>query len=182
MSGRPLGRLLLGIGGSSAATAADLLIHDALTHAQTITVVATPTAARFLPPLPVPVHTDEHWTADPHHPLHVELLEETDLLLIAPATATTLAKAAHGLADTLLTALVLAHGPGCYFHPSMNTHMWNSPAVRRNIATLQTDGHHILDPTPSPSLTNDAPGSAVGPIPGNLLAVLLAHPALHSRP
>lgn len=86
-------------------------------------------------------------------------------MLVAPATATTIAKAAHGLADTLLTALVLAHGPGVYFQPSMNHRVWESPAVRRNTATLRADGHHVLTPDPTAALTDGTPGAAVGPIP-----------------
>jgi len=176
VTGKPFRRLLLGISGSSAATAADLLVRDALRYADTVSVVATPTAvALFLPELRVPVLTDDDWTGDATHPLHVELLEHTDLLIVAPATATTLAKAAHGLADTLLTALVLAHGPGVYFQPSMNHRMWNSPAVRRNTSTLRADGHHVLTCEPTQALTDDTPGSAVGPIPGDTLARVVAH-------
>ncbi|MFJ8745817.1 flavoprotein [Embleya sp. NPDC127516] len=154
----------------------DVPLEDALRYADTVSVVATPTAvALFLPALRVPVHTDDDWTRDRARPLHVELLADTDLLLVAPATATTMAKAAQGLADTLLTALVLAHGPGVYFRPSMNHRMWESPAVRRNTATLRADGHHVLAPEPTSSLTDDTPGAAVGPIPGDTLAEVAAH-------
>jgi phosphopantothenoylcysteine synthetase/decarboxylase len=165
---KPFRHLLLGISGSSAATAADRLLKDAAAHADRITVVATPNASRFLPLLPPPLYTDRHWAAS-SDPLHVTLLDGVDAFVVAPATATTLARAAAGLADTLLCALILTHGPGVVFQPAMNSRMWNSPATRRAVDTLTADGHHVLPPAPTASLTSDQP-NAVGVIPGTVLA------------
>lgn len=168
-----LRHILLGVCGSSAATAADALVEDAHVHARQISVVATPTAvARFLPPLTVPVYTDADWTDEP---LHVTLLRDVDLFMVAPATATTMAKAAAGIADTLLTALILTNGPGVTFHPCMSRRMWDSPAVARAVATLRGDGHYIPQPVPVASLTSDTVGSAVGAVPGTVLAQAVAH-------
>ena len=79
------------------------------------------------------------------HP-HIELAEGADLLCVAPATANLLAKAAHGLADDLLSTLLLAfHGP-MILAPAMNSFMWEKPAVKRNVEQLRADGFLIVDP------------------------------------
>lgn len=106
-------------------------------------------------------------------------MEEVDWFVVAPATATTLARVATGAADTLLAALILAHGPGIYFQPSMNLRMWNNPATRRNIASLTADGHHILPTEPTESLTSDEP-TAVGAIPGTVLSAAASHRGRHA--
>ncbi|MFD6184891.1 flavoprotein [Streptomyces goshikiensis] len=176
MTGHRARHLLLGISGSSSATATAELVADASRYARKVTVVATAAAAElFLPDLPVPVYTDTHWRSSPENPLHIRLLDETDWFIVAPATATTLARAAAGLADTLLAALILAHGPGVYFQPSMNQRMWNSPATRRTIELLTADGHHILHSFPTPTLTSDNPTGGIGAIPGTVLATAAAH-------
>jgi phosphopantothenoylcysteine synthetase/decarboxylase len=177
MSAKPLGRLLLGVCGSSAATATDQLVHAAHGYADHVTVIATPTAARlFLPPLDVPVFTDTDWT---HEPLHVTLPAAADVLIVAPATATTIAKAAAGFADTLLTAAILTHGPGAYFHPCMNAAMWNNPTIIRNVTTLRKAGHHVIEPAPVASLTSEAIGTGVGEIPGDILPSVTIHHQTH---
>jgi phosphopantothenoylcysteine synthetase/decarboxylase len=179
MSAKPLGRLLLGVCGSSAATAADQLVYAASGHADQVTVIATPTAARlFLPPLDVRVFTDADWADEP---LHVDLATASDVLLIAPATATTIAKAAAGIADTLLSAVILTHGPGVYFAPCMNAAMWTSPALVRAVAALRSDGHHVLEPDPVASLTSEVVGSGVGEIPGDVLATVTIHHQTHAN-
>jgi hypothetical protein len=173
MTSTPLGSLLIGVCGSSAAESTGRLVQEALRYADDVTVVATRTAAAlFLPELPVPLYTDEDWI---DKPLHVTLLQKADTLVVAPATATTLAKAAAGIADTLVTALVCTHGPGVYFQPCMNARMWASPAVRRAVDTLRGDGHHVLDPRPVASRSSRTVGSGVGEIPGTVMATVAGH-------
>ncbi|GLW71047.1 hypothetical protein Kpho02_33460 [Kitasatospora phosalacinea] len=98
-----------------------------------------------------PVYTDED-----HHGLavpHMELALWADLLVVVPATANILGKAAHGIADDLLSSIILAHGRPVVFVPSMNPVMWEKAAVRRNVDTLERDGHRILlSDVPRPSL------------------------------
>lgn len=170
---RPLGSLLIGVCGSSAAESTDDLVREALAYADDVTVVATPTAAAlFLPELPVPLYTDKDWI---DAPLHVTLLQTADTLVVAPATATTLAKAAAGITDTLVTALVCVHGPGVYFQPCMNARMWSSPAVRRAVDILRGDGHHVLEPGPVASRASRVVGSGVGEIPGTVMTAVAEH-------
>ena len=79
------------------------------------------------------------------HP-HIELAERAELLCLAPATANILAKAAWGLADDLLSTVLLAFSGPLVMAPAMNDRMWERPAVRRNVARLREDGVHFVDP------------------------------------
>src|SRR5206468_9733239 len=85
---------------------------------------------------------------DRHYPLgaHIELADKADLLCIAPASANILAKAACGLADDLLSILLLSFTGPIAFAPAMNSAMWEKPSVQRNIKTLRGDGYHFVDP------------------------------------
>ena len=77
---------------------------------------------------------------------HIDLAASGDLLCVAPATANFLAKAAHGLADDLLTTLVLAFTGRVLLAPAMNGEMWAKPVVARNVAILRGDGYAFVDP------------------------------------
>jgi phosphopantothenoylcysteine decarboxylase/phosphopantothenate--cysteine ligase len=85
---------------------------------------------------------------DPRFPLgaHIQLSERADLLVVAPATANFLAKAAGGLADDALSTLFLAFGGPTIFAPAMNAAMWDNAAVQRNVATLEEDGVTLVGP------------------------------------
>ncbi|MGW5932026.1 flavoprotein [Streptomyces anulatus] len=165
-------RLLLGVCGSSSAQKIPALIDEAARRGWETTVVATPAAEHFLPPLPVCLYTDQDWRTSPH-PLHLALSDSSDAFLIAPATANTLAHCATGQGQTLLTALVLGC-EGVHFWPSMNRRMWNAPAVRRNAAQLRADGHVILVPDATDTLTDPSRASGLGPIPGTAVQQLEA--------
>ena len=81
-------------------------------------------------------------------PTHIELADEADLLLIAPATAQTIAKLASGLADDALSCIALALNPkaGLLIAPAMNGKMWLHPATRQNVATLKSRGAEFIGP------------------------------------
>ena len=76
---------------------------------------------------------------------HIGLAREADLILIAPCTANLMAKIAHGLADDMLTATVLARDVPLVIAPAMNVHMWNNPATQANRATLLTRAIDVID-------------------------------------
>lgn len=77
---------------------------------------------------------------------HIDLAKKADCLVIAPATANTIAKLAHGQADDFLTTVFLATTAPVIICPSMNTNMWNNPAVSENIEILRKRGYQIIDP------------------------------------
>jgi phosphopantothenoylcysteine decarboxylase/phosphopantothenate--cysteine ligase len=77
---------------------------------------------------------------------HVRVGQQADLIVVAPATANTLAKAAHGLADDLLSTTLLASQAPVVFAPAMHTEMWENPATQANVRTLRERGYVVLDP------------------------------------
>ncbi len=93
-----------------------------------------------------PVLVDTHGSGDGNGMAHINLTRAADVMLIAPATANTLAKIAHGVADNLLTNLAAARKCPLAVAPAMNVEMWFNPANQRNIAQLRQDGVHIFEP------------------------------------
>ena len=143
-------RLLLGLTGSIAAyTAADLA--SKLTQAGALVdVILTHAATQFITPLTFQsvtgraAHTDL-WGGDAHV-IHIGLAERAELLVIAPVSADTLAKLAHGLADNLLTVTALAARCPIILAPAMDGGMWQNPATQANVKTLQERGMMFVGP------------------------------------
>ena len=145
---------MLGVTGSIAAhkavDLASLLTKDGFS----VHVVMTADALRFITPLPFktmsrhPVVTDLYDEEEGWKPAHIELADNADLLLIAPATANTLAKLAHGLTDDALTCIALALQPKAkiLIAPAMNGKMWQHAATQQNVATLRARGVEFLGP------------------------------------
>ena len=82
---------------------------------------------------------------------HVAPAAWAERLVVLPATANMLGQAANGLASGLLSSALLAHERPVLFFPSMNSVMWERPAVRRNVDRLRADGHAVVDPVPAPA-------------------------------
>jgi phosphopantothenoylcysteine decarboxylase/phosphopantothenate--cysteine ligase len=144
--------IVLGIcGGIAAYKAADLA--SKLTQAGSqVDAVLTDSAVKFITPLTFaavtgrPALTDaDLWRHDLHVP-HVALGESADLMIIAPATANTMAKLAHGQADSLLAVTALAARGPIIVVPAMDGAMWSNAATQANVATLRQRGFHILGP------------------------------------
>jgi len=137
-------RILLGVTGSIAAYKAVDLASKLTQAGALVDVIMTDAATRFVTPLAFrsvtgrPVHTDM-WALD-EHVRHVGLGEAAELLLIAPATANTLARLAFGLADNLLTVTALAARCPVMVAPAMDGGMWTNAATQANAATLQARG------------------------------------------
>lgn len=93
-----------------------------------------------------PVATEERWFAAKGDALHLELARWADLLLVAPATAAGLARAAAGLAEDLITATIVGGARKVLWAPAMNPEMWRHPATRANIERLQSWGHAFVGP------------------------------------
>jgi phosphopantothenoylcysteine decarboxylase/phosphopantothenate--cysteine ligase len=117
-----------------------------------IAVLMTEAATRFITPLTFKTLTGREvitdlWS-DPreYRVKHIGLAEQLDLLVIAPATANFIAKMAHGIADDVLSTLVVANTAPVLVVPSMNTRMYENPIVKRNLAILAECGYHVMDP------------------------------------
>jgi phosphopantothenoylcysteine decarboxylase/phosphopantothenate--cysteine ligase len=112
----------------------------------------TRAAQEFVTPLSVgtlsaaPVFTDLFDRNDEHDVGHIRLSREADLIVVAPATADLMAKMAHGLADDLASAVLMATDKPVLIAPAMNPAMWDHPATRRNRATLASDGIRFIGP------------------------------------
>ena len=117
-----------------------------------VQAVMTRNARRFIGPLTFEAITREPVITSAFSPgananiEHIALASSIDVLLVAPATANSLAKFAHGLADDFLSALYLATRAPVLLAPAMNTNMWDHPATQANIATLRTRDVHFVDP------------------------------------
>ena len=149
MKGR---EIVVGVTGGIAAYKTAALVSQLVQAGAGVTVVMTAAAEHFIGPATFAALTGRPVARsvfdDRQHPLgaHIELAERAELLLIAPASADLLAKAAQGHADDLLSTLYLAFSGRVLVAPAMNTAMWEQPAVQRNVAQLRADGVHVIDP------------------------------------
>ncbi len=144
--------ILLGVTGGIACYKSADLASKARQQGARVDVILTPAAQRFVTAVTFaavtgrPVYTDLFTPDREGRFPHVTLAQEADIIVIAPATANTLAKLAHGLADNLLTATVLASRAPLLLAPAMETHMWEHPATQASVATLRERGAHIVGP------------------------------------
>src|SRR5690349_10342008 len=146
--------IVLGVTGSIAAYKAAELTSQLTKQNCSVHVVMTADALRFITPLAFktlsrnPVVTDLYDEEEGWKPTHIKLADEAELLLIAPATANTIAKLAHGLADDALTCIALALNPQAkiLIAPAMNGKMWLHPATQQNVATLKGRGVEFIGP------------------------------------
>ncbi len=147
-------QIVLGVTGSIAAHRAVDLASALAKAGCAVHVVMTADAQRFVTPVPFktlsrnPVVTDLYDDAEGWQPVHIRLADEADLLLIAPATAQTIAKLALGLADDALSCLALALRPEArvLVAPAMNGKMWLHPATQQHVATLTARGVEFIGP------------------------------------
>ncbi len=143
--------LIIGVTGGIAAYKTAALVSSLVQGGHGVSVVMTRAARKFVGPATFraltgrPVAINQF---DRSFPLgaHIELAERADLFCIAPASADLMAKAAHGLADDLLSTLLLSFSGPVLLSPAMNSAMWEKPAVQRNVETLRKDGYHFVDP------------------------------------
>ncbi|MCF7698108.1 bifunctional phosphopantothenoylcysteine decarboxylase/phosphopantothenate--cysteine ligase CoaBC [Loktanella sp. M215] len=145
-------RILLIIGGGIAAYKSLELIRLLRTTGAAVTPVMTRAAAEFVTPLSVSalagerVYTDLFDLTDEAEMGHIQLSRVADLIVVAPATADLMAKAATGLAGDLASTLLLATDTPVLMAPAMNVRMWVHPATQRNLATLKGDGLRFVGP------------------------------------
>ena len=145
-------RILLIISGGIAAYKSLDLIRRLRERGASVLPVMTNAAQEFVTPLAVGalsashVYTDLFSREDEQDVGHIRLARDADLVIVAPASADLMAKMAHGLADDLASAVLLATTLPVLIAPAMNPKMWSAPATRRNIATLRADGIHVIGP------------------------------------
>ncbi|MEO9138474.1 MAG: bifunctional phosphopantothenoylcysteine decarboxylase/phosphopantothenate--cysteine ligase CoaBC [Jatrophihabitans sp.] len=181
------GRICLGVGGGIAAYKVADLLRKLVEAGHDVRVVPTASALEFVgaPTWSALSHhrvSSDLWT-DAHEVPHVQLGRQADLVVVAPATADLLAKAAHGLADDLLTNTLLTARCPVLFAPAMHTEMWEHPATVDNVATLRRRGSVVIDPATG-RLTGADTGKGRLPEPAEiaqLADLLLRDPAALGR-
>jgi len=142
--------IVIGISGSIAAYKVALLVRLLHKAGASIQVIMTQEATQFITPLTLstlsgnPVLVDYYDSKTGEWNNHVQLAEQADLILIAPATANTLAKCAQGLCDNLLLAVYLSAKSPVVFAPAMDLDMWKHPATQHNIHLLKSYGNSII--------------------------------------
>jgi phosphopantothenoylcysteine decarboxylase len=147
-----MANIVLGITGSIAAYKAADIASQLTKAGHQVTCVVSKGALEFVTPLTLatlsrrPVITDLFAEKEGWQPGHIQLADDADLLLIAPASANVLASLAHGFANDALTAIALATRAPILIAPAMNGKMWLHPATLRNVETLKSWGAHFVDP------------------------------------
>ncbi|UKJ64741.1 bifunctional phosphopantothenoylcysteine decarboxylase/phosphopantothenate--cysteine ligase CoaBC [Cellulosimicrobium cellulans] len=170
-------RIVLGVSGGVAAYKAVLLLRLLREQGHRVRVVPTASALRFVgaptwEALSGEPATDQVFE-DVEHVPHVALGQGADLVVVAPATADLLARAASGRADDLLTSTLLTARCPVVMAPAMHTEMWEHPATRANVATLRERGVHVIEPA-SGRLTGADTGPGRLPEPDEIARVALA--------
>jgi phosphopantothenoylcysteine decarboxylase/phosphopantothenate--cysteine ligase len=153
-------RVLLGVSGGIAAYKAALLARLLSVAGIEVTAVLTDAATRFVGPDTFSALTGRPayvslWDR-PGEVLHVRLAHETDVAVVAPCTANTIAKLAHGLADDLLTSTLLEYDGPLVLAPAMHSGMWEARATRTNVGTLSSRGVRIVGPVDGPLAHGDS--------------------------
>jgi phosphopantothenoylcysteine decarboxylase/phosphopantothenate--cysteine ligase len=143
-------RVLIGIGGGIAAYKLCEVVSTLFKSGVEVKVILTQAAQEFITPLTLttlsrhPAYTDQgFWQPTQTRPVHIELGEWAEVFVIAPLTANTLGKLAHGLADNLLTNTVLASRCPVLLAPAMNNEMWEQQSVQRNWQQLLSDRRYL---------------------------------------
>lgn len=146
-------RIVLGVCGSIAAYKGADLCSKLIQAGHDVTVVMTAAATKLVGPLTFQALTGRAVVTDPFgnqvgsYVEHIGLADEAELLIVAPATANFLAKAAHGIADDVLLSTLLAVTCPVLIAPAMNSRMWEHKATQRNLATCRDDlGYEIVEP------------------------------------
>jgi len=145
-------KILVGVTGGIAAYKAPGVIRRLRENGYEAKVVATEAAFRFVPEETLavaagkPVHTNTTWWERSGRVEHVSLARWADLVLVTPATADAMARAAVGLGDDLLSATILAGAREVLWAPAMNPEMWANPVTARNVETLKSWGHRFVGP------------------------------------
>ncbi len=169
-------RVILGVGAGIAAYKSCELLRLLTESGHRVRVVPTPDALRFVGEATwaalsgEPVTTDA-WSAVSEVP-HVRLGQSADLVLVAPATADLMARAASGLAGDLLTATLLTARCPVLYAPAMHTEMWEHPATQANVSLLRSRGAVVLDPAVG-RLTGADSGPGRLPDPAEIFAVAM---------
>jgi phosphopantothenoylcysteine decarboxylase / phosphopantothenate---cysteine ligase len=146
-------KILLCVTGGIAVYKAAALTSKLVQVGAAVKVIISESASKFVSPLTFQalsrneVYTDTFDEKNPEVISHIDLADWADLIIIAPATANTIGKLANGIADNMVTTTLLAATSPVWIAPAMNVHMYEHPAVKRNIDTLSQFGYQFIEPS-----------------------------------
>ena len=176
-------------GGIAAYKAADLTskLHQ---NGATVHVLMTESATQFIAPMTFETLSGNRAVVDtfdrsfPWEVEHISLAKAADVFVIAPATANVIAKAAHGIADDMVTTTLLATKAPVVVAPAMNTGMYDNPVTQENLAALRKRGFHIIEPDAGHLACGDSGRGKLPDTPTLLwqAGTFLSPPARHRRP
>ncbi len=145
-------KIVLGITGGIAAYKAAELVRELVKGGAEVHIVMTRSAQAFVTPLTFqtlsgnPVITELFSLIEESEIGHIALADKAEVLIVAPATANVIGKIASGIADDMLTTIVMATKAPVLFAPAMNVHMWENPICQENISKLRSRGYHFVEP------------------------------------
>ncbi|WP_066068504.1 bifunctional phosphopantothenoylcysteine decarboxylase/phosphopantothenate--cysteine ligase CoaBC [Neobacillus soli] len=145
-------KILVCVTGGIAVYKAAALTSKLVQAGALVKVILSDSAAKFVTPLTFQalsrneVYTDTFDEKNPRVIAHIDLADWADLILVAPATANTIAKIANGIADNMITTTLLAAVSPVWIAPAMNVHMYEHPAVKKNLAILADYGYQFIEP------------------------------------
>src|SRR6476620_3018439 len=145
-------KILLCVTGGIAVYKAAALTSKLTQAGAEVKVILSESATKFVAPLTFQalsrhdVYTDTFDEKDSKKIAHIDLADWSDLILVAPATANVIGKIANGIADNMITSTLLAATSPVWIAPAMNVHMYEHPAVQRNIETLKGFGYAFIEP------------------------------------
>ncbi|TDM07313.1 bifunctional phosphopantothenoylcysteine decarboxylase/phosphopantothenate--cysteine ligase CoaBC [Macrococcus lamae] len=145
-------KILLNVTGGIAVYKAIDLTSKLVQAGHEVKVLMTESAQKFVTPLPFQalsrneVHTDLFDETNPEVVKHIDLADWADINVIAPATAATIGRLAHGIADNMVTTTLIASTKPTLIAPAMNSNMYRNPAVQRNMQLLREMNYHFIDP------------------------------------
>jgi phosphopantothenoylcysteine decarboxylase / phosphopantothenate---cysteine ligase len=146
-------KILLCVSGGIAVYKAAALTSKLVQKGAQVKVIMSESAAKFVTPLTFQalsrneVYTDTFEEINPSVIAHINLADWAELIIVAPATANTIAKLAGGIADNMITTTLLASTAPVWIAPAMNVHMYDHPAVKRNLAILADYGYEFIEPS-----------------------------------
>jgi phosphopantothenoylcysteine decarboxylase/phosphopantothenate--cysteine ligase len=146
-------KILVCVTGGIAVYKAAALTSKLVQAGAMVKVILSDSAAKFVSPLTFQalsrneVYTDTFDEKNPHVIAHIDLADWADLILVAPATANTIGKLANGIADNMITTTLLAAIAPVWIAPAMNVHMYDHPAVKKNISILSSYNYQFIEPS-----------------------------------
>ena len=168
--------IILGITGSIASYKTPAIVNGLQQTGATVRIILTESGSKFVSKLTLQALSGEevqglNWFEGSDSLAHIHLAQQADLIVICPATADAIAKIAHGFADNILGAVILAAKCPVLIFPSMNTNMYEHPATQSNLKRLKSFGYEVVEPSTG-RLASGTTGRGRMPEPDKIIKII----------